>query len=867
MSTFRTRTNKVQTTGFFFTGILLTILTTACAIPGWNNELKSFVETGLSTVYLKSVSYTQGGSVPNADVLPGTPVIVTVLLHNPKELALSYTLTYPASLVSGSVDAPSDTTAATDGITTVTFIFTPTPDAELKNVTFSLGMHASDLNRNMVPASIPVRCDSPPGLVGHLTAGLQNNGKAGIGFTLPEGYADSDISAVEITYISPSLSPSKTETISVSPAGTDLTAVPMPALLNSNAGAYVRYFLTADVIAGNPCSFTVTLIDARAHRGTTSPSVGVTGTERYLGYDGNGGTGSVASSYGFNASTTTIADGSSLSRFGYTFTGWNTIPDGSGLGYAQGDNYTFGSGNRILYAQWSENSAIPINTAAELAAMQSDLAGHYFLTGDIDLSSIPNWTPVGSLSNPFTGNFNGNRYTIFNLSVTTASGDAGLFGYITGSALIYDLHLKNISVTGGYSPADAGSGTNNDGVGGIVGEKGGGTVSRCSVSGTVTGYERVGGIVGNNRSGDITKCYSTATVTATSQVAGGLVSSNWGSISDCYAKCAVSSPNYVGGLLGKSETGNVVANCYSSGTVTLTTVNKGGLVGNGTSSNSYYDSTISGLTETSSGIPQTSTQLQTQATYTGWDFSNVWAIVPGINGGYPYLRDLPVPVVPLISSLTISAGEPRLFQGWAGHDSEQITATILPTSASGNALSWTSSVPGVATVDANGIVTAVSAGTTTIMATATDGSGFDGICTVSVPEELFFHTTGATIGIGWEGSWDLSTKTYSVTTAAPYGHLQVTLSEQDWSGCSNLYLVMSANTLSGTGVIKIDQTYPHGISGDETSIEVESSVIAPGALTANLPFTGIQERHVQTVGFGTNTSGSGSIRLVGLYVW
>lgn len=858
MSTLKTRKNKVETNVFFFTGLLLTILTTACAISGWNNDLKSFVETGLSTVYLKSVSYSQGGSVPNEDVLPGMPVIVTVLLHNPKELALSYTLSYPTSLVSGSVDTPADTTAATNGITTVTFIFTPTPDAELKTVTFNLGMHASDLNRNMVPASIPVQCDSPPGQAGHLTAGLQSDGKACIGFTLPEGYADTDISTVEITCLNTTYNTSNTGSYAVSRTGTEMRTPPTYTTLNSNDYPYVRYFLPNDVVAGDGYKFTVTLIDGGGHSGTPL-SVSVIGTERYLSYDANGGTGSIATSSGYTGTTTTItADSANLSRFGYTFAGWNTTAGGAGAYYAEGDPYTFGSTSQTLYAQWTIMPLITISSAAELAEMQSILSGNFILTGDIDLSSVPNWAPVGSLSNPFTGTLNGNGYTIANLSLTTPSSDAGLFGYMVAPALISNVHLKNVNIQGG---------TSGDGVGGLVGEKGGGTVSRCSVSGTVTGPERVGGLVGNNRSGDISECYSTATVTATSQIAGGLVSSNWGIISDCYAKCTVNSPNFVGGLLGKSESGNIVANCYSSGTVTSTTVNKGGLVGNGASGNSYYDSTISGLTETASGIPQTSTQLQTQATYTGWDFSNVWAIDSGINGGYPYLRTLPVPDVPLITSLTISAGEPLLFLGWPGHDSEQITTAILPSSASGNALSWSSSAPGVATVDANGFVTAVSPGTTTIMATATDGSGYDGTCTVSVPEELFFHTAGATIGIGGEGSWDLSAKTYSVTTAAPYGHLQVTFSEQDWSGCSNLYLVMSANTLSGTGVIKINETNPYGSSGDETSIEIESPVIAPGALTANLPFTGIQEQHVRSVGFGTSTSGSGSICLVGLYVW
>ena len=47
---------------------------------------------------------------------------------------------------------------------------------------------------------------------------------------------------------------------------------------------------------------------------------------------------------------------------GYTFTGWNTAPDGSGANYSAGANYTL-SGSLSLYAQWSLNTP-PVNTTA-----------------------------------------------------------------------------------------------------------------------------------------------------------------------------------------------------------------------------------------------------------------------------------------------------------------------------------------------------------------------------------------------------------------------------------------------------------------------------------------------------------------------
>lgn len=35
---------------------------------------------------------------------------------------------------------------------------------------------------------------------------------------------------------------------------------------------------------------------------------------------------------------------------------------------------------------------------------------------------------------------------------------------------------------------------------------------------------------------------------------------------------------------------------------------------------------------------RTTSQMKTQGTFTGWDFTNTWGINPSINDGYPYLR-------------------------------------------------------------------------------------------------------------------------------------------------------------------------------------------------------------------------------------
>ena len=65
-------------------------------------------------------------------------------------------------------------------------------------------------------------------------------------------------------------------------------------------------------------------------------------------------------------------------------------------------------------------------------------------------------------------------------------------------------------------------------------------------------------------------------------------------------------------------------------------------------------------------------------------------------------------------------------------DEGTLTATITPDNASNKSINWESSDTGVATVDANGKVTAVSVGSTAITATAADGSGKSATCSVTV---------------------------------------------------------------------------------------------------------------------------------------
>lgn len=66
--------------------------------------------------------------------------------------------------------------------------------------------------------------------------------------------------------------------------------------------------------------------------------------------------------------------------------------------------------------------------------------------------------------------------------------------------------------------------------------------------------------------------------------------------------------------------------------------------------------------------------------------------------------------------------------------SERLTATVLPSDADNRSVTWASSDEDVATVDAGGIVTAISAGTATVTATTNDGTNLSASCIVTVPD-------------------------------------------------------------------------------------------------------------------------------------
>ena len=301
------------------------------------------------------------------------------------------------------------------------------------------------------------------------------------------------------------------------------------------------------------------------------------------------------------------------------------------------DPYQIANGSQLAYFAKRVN-------AEEYGEKYADT--YFELTEDIDLGG-KEWTPVGETVADlimggheyfvFSGNFDGNGYTIKNLTIGTEtspySGDVcGLFGATSGT--IEDVVLENVSINYvggnhssgygfrmggalvGYSMGDIvnctvigldmkagsdGSYVALNSIGGLVGiQDGGTTVSHSRVSGKIeesTKKGNVGGFVGTLAKGSSAKyCGADVSVEVTGNgrgiAVGGFVGIGNGVtidetlIENCYATGNITGAEYAGGFVGNIS-GLNISNCYAKGDVSNSFVGAS-FLGTDAASNNYY---------------------------------------------------------------------------------------------------------------------------------------------------------------------------------------------------------------------------------------------------------------------------------------
>ncbi len=109
-----------------------------------------------------------------------------------------------------------------------------------------------------------------------------------------------------------------------------------------------------------------------------------------------------------------------------------------------------------------------------------------------------------------------------------------------------------------------------------------------------------------------------------------------------------------------------------------------------------------------------------------------------------------------VTGVTLDKQTLELYTG----DSQPLTATVQPANATNKNVTWSSNDDTIATVDNNGNVTAVAAGTATITVTTEDGS-HTATCTVTVKDPVYSMTTDTAVL-----SFDSKTEGYADAPAA-----------------------------------------------------------------------------------------------------
>ncbi len=160
-------------------------------------------------------------------------------------------------------------------------------------------------------------------------------------------------------------------------------------------------------------------------------------------------------------------------------------------------------------------------------AVQTDPTINCTLTADINLTG-KEWTPVGNSGQTYNGTFDGQGHTITGLNISSPSEAVALFHNIGGGGKVMNLQLKDVTYKGSTAMGGIAHGNN-------------GTITACSVMGTLTNTTNngaVGGIAAINY-GTITACWFNGTITGGSKV-GGIAVFNFnagsydGKITACY---------------------------------------------------------------------------------------------------------------------------------------------------------------------------------------------------------------------------------------------------------------------------------------------------------------------------------------------
>ena len=309
---------------------------------------------------------------------------------------------------------------------------------------------------------------------------------------------------------------------------------------------------------GNPTAIKTYHASGNSYEALTAPQTVAKG-EPFIRVELGGGTfyfrpkNDVVLEAGNRYTYTVRVNATGLTLEGCTIGDW---ADGGGENGEAGLSYIYDKETNT-YTVYTADGLLAWNEAA-----QKDMTLNCTLADNITLPAVAedesNWTPIGTESQPYTGTFDGNNYTITGLTVNQTRNYVGLIGCIGSDGTVKNVKLENVNITGdGYF------------VGGVAGTNYG-TIENCSVDGTLTNNRHyLGGVVGNNY-GSIIGCSSSGTITGTSPNVGGIGGQSvGGTIMACYSVANIKGWSSSGGVLGQTNRETVVIACYhAKGNVT-----------------------------------------------------------------------------------------------------------------------------------------------------------------------------------------------------------------------------------------------------------------------------------------------------------
>ena len=279
---------------------------------------------------------------------------------------------------------------------------------------------------------------------------------------------------------------------------------------------------------------------------------------------------------------------------GYLFNGWKyngkAVTDGNGNGLS---SWNIAS-DVELFADYVEdpdakNKSI-IYDAKTLLGIANAPSKTYIVVEDIDMQGIV-WNPFN-----FSGELNGNGFKIKNLSISSSSGNLGMFLQLSGT--VKNLVFENVeiastsynsvnigavsaSLTGTVENVEIRSGkltSDIADIGGIVGYMSAGSIKNCTNRAEIDGNKAdttgtSGGIVGWFIGGTVENCKNYGNIIGkhnTAGIVGGISKSANACIKESINYGTVNGKIYTGGIIGSTANINAIVNVTNEGMVTGT---------------------------------------------------------------------------------------------------------------------------------------------------------------------------------------------------------------------------------------------------------------------------------------------------------